>query len=721
MTDHRKLFFGSLISCALTFISALLVISYRQHVPEWKRYQLKGISLAIAALEDKLNAESEEEKQKTIKAKISELKRFTPQVIEIAPFRGKASAEFCMTCHFGIEDTSTSHPNSIFGCVVCHGGVGSDLTVKGAHRDLIGGANPSRLDLAGQSCGGNSLVSGMCHTEKVVPILDRVRNTPRSIMSTNAGIIGILRFQWGVADIGEERYGIRSISDNKHELKEIGPEDSNNGTLNLAENHFRKFCATCHLWGKQSHEKMGRLDGCAACHAIYSETGRYRDLDPTVNREEIGHAAYHSINTRISDERCRACHNRSARIGLNYHGEMESEQYGTPFMNGFYNEQTLSDDRFVMRLVPDIHFEKKMGCIDCHTAQETMGDGKIYGRMKDQLEIRCEDCHGGYNKGPVVAPMDPNDPLTLALMRSSKFINLSETDTILRTSKGRPLPNIKKTKQGLVLTSKLTGNQSPVKVITGDKRGHSIKGHERLECDTCHSAWSPQCYGCHQILNLGVKGKDHLTGKMSKGLWSEGRSFFRFEKNILGINSRGRVGILAPGCQVWNTVVDETGKVITPYNSKIMPLKNGMNSIAIGSTHPHTTRKEVPRCVDCHLDSKSIGFGEGNISWDPVRKIASVAPIYDSLDSGLQIKFPLDAIVDKDGNQMQGSSHNLCRGFNKSEIRRILEIAPCLPCHDRYDDPVWSKAGPYEKTPLCVKPPLSKDAQERPRDLQINN
>ncbi|MDR3604373.1 MAG: cytochrome c3 family protein, partial [Syntrophaceae bacterium] len=495
------------MACFLIFVSALIIISYRQRNPEWKKYQLKGVSLAISLLDDELAREPTVEKQRTFKTRIMELKNIKPRIIETSPFSGKAPSEFCLTCHFGIEDTSESHPNSVFGCVICHGGVGSDLTVKGAHRGLIGGANPARLDLASQSCGSGALGPGMCHADKLSPILDRVRNTPRSIMATNAGIIGILRFQWGVTNIGEERYAIKSVSDGKHELEEIGPDVTKDGDIHLAESHFRKFCSTCHLWGKQPEEKMGRLDGCAACHAIYDRTGRYHGGDPTVNRYETGHASYHSINTKISDERCRACHNRSARTGLNYHGEMESEQYGTPFMNGFYNNRTLSDDRFVLNLVPDIHFEKKMGCVDCHTAQETMGDGKIYGRMKDQVEIRCEDCHGGYDKPPVSTTVDMDDQLTVALIHSSKFIKISEDDQILRTSKGRPLPHIRKTEKGFALTSKLTGKESPVKIITGDKYGHNIKGHERLECDACHSAWSPQCYGCHQILNLGIEGQ----------------------------------------------------------------------------------------------------------------------------------------------------------------------------------------------------------------------
>lgn len=713
MTEGRKSLFGVLIFSALLFAVAFGIVSYRQTNPEWKTYQLRGVTLGIELLNHELRKEEDVEKRKSIQARIRELQNFEPRIIETKPFSGKLPVEYCMTCHFGIEDTSPSHPNSVFGCVVCHGGTGTDLSVRGAHRNLIGGANPSRLDLAMQSCGGGSLALGMCHSDKASPILDRVRNTPRSIMATNAGIIGILRFQWGVTNMGEGRFGVKSVSDGKHSLEEIGPEHGKDGTIRLAESHFRKFCSACHLWGKQPEEKMGRLEGCAACHADYDHTGRYQGGDPTVNRYEPGHAAYHSITSKIPDDRCRACHNRSARIGLNYHGEMESEQYGTPFMNGFYNDQTLSDERFVLNLVPDIHFEKKMGCIDCHTSQETMGDGKIYTRMKDQLEIKCEDCHGGYNQPPKEVKVDLSDPLTVALVRSSRIVNITEQDQILTTSKGRPLPHIRRTEKGLILTGKLSGKESRVKVVTGDKKGHNIKGHERLECDSCHSAWSPQCYGCHQILNLGKEGKDHLTGKTSRGAWAEGRSFFRFEKNILGINSKGRVGILVPGCQVWNTVVNDKGKVEVPYNSIIMPLKNGMNSIAIGPTHPHTTRKEVPRCVDCHLDSKSLGLGEGRISWNPTDKSVKASPIYDSLGSGLQIRFPLDGVVDDHGVQKQGSSHELSRGFNEQELKRIVGIAPCLPCHDRYDDPVWTKPGPYKKTPLCDGPPPTLSYRER--------
>jgi hypothetical protein len=35
-----------------------------------------------------------------------------------------------------------------------------------------------------------------------------------------------------------------------------------------------------------------------------------------------------------------------------------------------------------------------MHCVDCHTRNDTMGDGHLYRRLEDQVEIQCETCHG---------------------------------------------------------------------------------------------------------------------------------------------------------------------------------------------------------------------------------------------------------------------------------------------------------------------------------------
>ncbi|MEJ2716158.1 MAG: cytochrome c3 family protein, partial [Deltaproteobacteria bacterium] len=460
----------------------------------------KGIVLSIQRAERMLAGARTQEQKRQFSEELAALRKRKPEIIEIKPFGGKLGPERCLTCHFGIEDLSPSHPNSVFGCVSCHGGNGPDLTVTGAHMGLRGGRNPAVLGLAGTSCGSTGSELGQCHSRRASRLLDRVDNVPRSLMATNAGIISILRFQWGVAGDSRPRFGVKAVADGKSPLRAVPPERITKGTVSLADSHFRKFCATCHLWSPRPREKMGRLAGCPACHAPYAEDGRYHGCDPTINRREIGRPSTHAITNAVPDERCRACHNRSGRVGLSYHGEMESAQYGTPFVRGVLNTRTISDDRFVLELVPDIHYEKGMGCIDCHTGQDTMGDGIIHGHMEDQIEIRCEDCHGTYSESPKTMKVKKDDPLTQALIRSSPFAKPSDGDEILQTSKGRPLIHVRKTSKGFRLTSKLTGKQHPVSVITGRKNAHRIKGHSRLECDSCHSAWSPQCYGCHQVM-----------------------------------------------------------------------------------------------------------------------------------------------------------------------------------------------------------------------------
>ncbi|MDQ7784104.1 MAG: hypothetical protein RDU20_14565 [Desulfomonilaceae bacterium] len=701
MSSGASVFRVSSAVILATMIGIFLFVEYRRSNPEWKVYQQRGVELALRQLQEDLAKTRDPADQEKIRSEIETLEKREPGIIEIRPFGGKLELERCLTCHFGIEDLSASHPNSVFGCVICHGGNGPDLTVRGAHLGLRGGRNPASLDLAHISCGSSESTVGTCHSRREDPLLDRTRNVPRSLMATNAGIMSILRYQWGVDETVKPAYAVRSVTDGTIALEEIPPETTPDGRFSIVESHFRKFCAACHLWSPRHRENMGRLEGCPACHAPYEEGGRYRGGDPTVNRNEVGHAATHTITNLIPDDRCRACHNRSGRIGLNYHGQMESAQYGTPFVRGGLNDETLSDGRFFLRLTPDIHHEKGMACIDCHTGQDTMGDGRIHLEMKDQIEIRCEDCHGGYTSPPKTTVVRKDDPLVQALIRSSPHVKPADGEVILLTSKGRPLPNVSRKGDKFVLKGKLTGKEHPVSIITGKRNGHTIKGHERLECDSCHSAWSPQCYGCHQVLDFGHEGLDHLTGRKTPGRWAEGRTYFRFERNILGINSRGRIGILVPGCQVWNTVVDRQGKVMPPYDSKIMRLKSGHTSVAMGPTHPHTSRTEVPRCVDCHLDAKALGLGEGRlVPAKPGEKLGT-QPVYDSKGSGLKIAFPIDAVVDTDGTVLQGTSHEISRGFNAEEIKRIVGIGPCLACHDRYDDPVWEKPGPYRLTPDC--------------------
>ena len=106
---------------------------------------------------------------------------------------------------------------------------------------------------------------------------------------------------------------------------------------------------------------------------------------------------------------------------------------------------------------------------------------------------------------------------------------------------------------------------------------------QKLECYSCHSAWAPQCYGCHVTVDYsgGKTSTDwiasgnkqfpdgHTTesrrdGRSIKGPGkaSENRSYLRWENPVLGINGEGRVSPIIPGCQQITTVIGPDGKVL---------------------------------------------------------------------------------------------------------------------------------------------------------------
>ena len=48
---------------------------------------------------------------------------------------------------------------------------------------------------------------------------------------------------------------------------------------------------------------------------------------------------------------------------------------------------------------PDVHHQRGMHCIDCHTLADTMGDGNLYPNMDYAVEIECTSCHGTHRRG----------------------------------------------------------------------------------------------------------------------------------------------------------------------------------------------------------------------------------------------------------------------------------------------------------------------------------
>ena len=76
------------------------------------------------------------------------------------------------------------------------------------------------------------------------------------------------------------------------------------------------------------------------------------------------------------------------RISLSYDGRHETllKSENIKSKIGF---RILDDRRVVQQIQKDIHSEKGLLCVDCHTSYEIMGDGNYYLNKEDRLKIQC--------------------------------------------------------------------------------------------------------------------------------------------------------------------------------------------------------------------------------------------------------------------------------------------------------------------------------------------
>ena len=407
--------------------------------------------------------------------------------------------EGCLFCHNAMSDSDRSHPVSAFGCSSCHMGNAYSLDEKRAHATLI--KNPGDLRVVESTCGKTG-----CHGE----IVGRVK---KSLMATNRGILKIVQDEWGN---GQKE----SLSATPLGVKDLyGRYSPQKLPLDL----YRKMCGGCHLW-KEKEDQKGEVGkrggGCSDCHVV----------DEDKVKGPKGLLIHHPrMTTRIPSENCVKCHNRSERIGLSYFGKFESAGYGTPYEGDGLSSRRLSGRRFFLDLPADVHFHQgKMVCIDCHTAVGLMGDGHRYDRMADQVDITCEACHSPrFEASPT--------PGSLTLANRLAFLNGKipdpEKSPIGFTRKGTPLYNLQKVDGKPVFYRKMDGRPLKMQLNTDLKKAHhNLKGHERLSCQACHSAWIPQCYGCHLTYRKSEWQKDWISGKKTLGHWKEARSYLRFDK-----------------------------------------------------------------------------------------------------------------------------------------------------------------------------------------------
>lgn len=401
--------------------------------------------------------------------------------------------ELCDTCHVGIEDISASHPAQAFGCVVCHGGEPLALDKDRAHSTMRGGRNPSDLSVAAQSCGQPNCHGGYADEEQ-----NHVDRVLKSVQATYAGGIAVARYAFGAQPSQVAQFGIHAVSDLSTPRPEkalaslaMFPSPPMSGTIDAK----LSGCLNngCHLWStpKNPQAYAYRGAGCAACHYVYADDGLYRGNDVTIARSEPGHGIAHRLTTAIPFSQCDHCHNRG-----NYSLKtmtFDPREDLPPVARSLSAQMPSEGRRLIEYYQPISQFTKceyELNCVDCHTAQEAMGNGHIYGSKKDAQYVQCQTCHGTLTTNPKTAVIQEANELAMRQARINGHSDwLKVGERVIVTDRGELLWSVKQTSQGdFAEIDKVSGKTYAVPLVQGSKCKQDGSSQSSDYCHECHTA-----------------------------------------------------------------------------------------------------------------------------------------------------------------------------------------------------------------------------------------
>jgi hypothetical protein len=564
-----------------------------------------------------------------------------------------------MICHKEVTGFAASHDVEAIGCASCHLGDPFTLNKDRAHRDMV--LIPGNLSNAKQTCGSLS-----CHPD----IFPRVYN---SLMATNSGIVSVNRYVFGETDSPDIHSHIMNIG------------------FTAADKHLRDLCAKCHLGNPKTEtgpiDQMSRGGGCNACHLNYSEKAKSHHLDYINGNksEELLPKVHSSLDIQVSNNQCFGCHSRSGRISTNYEGWHETllEEHEVTNKNKF---RILQDKRVFEFISADVHHIAGLECIDCHNSYELMGDGNLYLNKEQAVKIRCEDCH--FNTKPETVNYQQLDSAMFKIFDLRKYDH-ADKEMIKGMSSEVALMNTYFEDD----TAWMVGKNSrivhplnpPASICTKDY------AHENLECSSCHTAWAPQCIGCHNEFDKNSEGYDLLDNKFVTGEWIEYVGKFFAESPTLGVRE-GEQKKIEPAIPGMIMTIDKGSY----YSSDDFELSDEyIFRRLFAPSSPHTISAKGRSCKSCHNDPLAIGYGRGELIYEIIKEKGIwifnpefAANKYDGLPEDAWIGFLQSQSSDdlKSLDDWPVSTRTDFRPFTIEEQKRILTVGTCLTCHHENSD-----------------------------------
>ncbi|PWT93216.1 MAG: hypothetical protein C5B56_01075 [Proteobacteria bacterium] len=479
--------------------------------------------------------------------------------------------------------------------------------------------------------------------------------------------------------------------------------------------------------GTNDHPGDYRSSGCSGCHVVYANdrdpahSGAYGQFghgglsassDPTIKKNEPGHAIKHVFTRSIPSSQCMVCHVHpgtnmvTTYFGLTWwdneiDGETmypkqqrnpdEEERYQSYLRNpeaaaarGLWGEAKFLEQTgsrefnaqlkttqfadfhghgWVFRAVynhdrkgnwldqdgkripwddperfgkavhlDDIHLEKGMQCNDCHFAQDSHGNGKVYAEPRAAVEIDCVDCHGTIRQkatlltsGPAAPeaarPGEPRGRRLDALRtpwgmrrferRDSKVYQRSMSDAAKEWEIVQTLDTVTPGNAHFSLKSlraKLMTKDGVVAAQASEDEALLAHANSTMTCYSCHTSWTPTCFGCHLQMTANARRPMlHNEGLISRNYTSYNFQVLRDDIYMLGVDGTVTGHRIAPARSSCAVVVSSqnTNREWLYYTQQTISAP-GFSGQAFSTFVPHTVRaKETKQCSDCHVSAQN--------------------------------------------------------------------------------------------------------------------
>lgn len=699
----------------------------------------------------------------------------------------------CVVCHEGKADAATKpeahsgmypNPSSMWvmnegkGCAKCHSDKDALTSLMGKAKAQPTGGSLMPITSTATDPSGKSGSNHVYRMERALMSLETGKAN-KTLMSN--GVIPKGHWQYANFDMDDPDGSVPSAGSDDYkdwiakaldskliermaQTKEIPNLEIGTKLWNdpikagFADMH-RKQCGRCHVWGEgRSQRGDHRAGGCAACHMLYTNDGLSESGDPTIPKDKPAHPMEHRITTQIPAQQCSHCHTRGKRIGTTYAGMIEHQYVGsgkTPPFDPEGNPQTPLYTKEYNHIREDLHGERGMQCADCHSSIDVHGDGNIYPVTFYQVEIGCADCHGTPQKYPWELPIGYGTSLETKAQRG--VFKSGDTEHLI-TTRGNPRTRWQKQGQQAYIVNASDGRKREIPLLK-NKALHGgwkteqgkvamsvVSQHlEKMECYACHATWAPQCYGCHikydarktgtdwvqSALNRDPQGKQTLH-QAAGDIHTENVSYIRWENPLLGINYKGKVAPVIPGCQVSWSFTDRNG-VLQAVN-QLGKTSDNFSTSTLAPLQPHAITAVARTCESCHTDPKALGYGVGksrssalmegdrahfaNMGNTTKGDIPSSKKAHDQIPAIKDFPYAWDQLVTRSGQRVQNMPLLKDRPLNQEERNLAEREGLCVACHKHYNTPRWGKIRNKLRSTLKIKGGRALSPQEHDQAVE---